>query len=220
MFTGLVEAQGKVKTINRGRLWLTCPAQFASLAVGDSLAVDGVCLTVEEKKPGREPSLAFQLGQTTLQETNLGDLRVGQAVNLERPLTLERPLGGHLVSGHVDGVITLKRISPGRGGQSWELELPKELDRFVVAKGSIALNGVSLTVSGMTSGSFSVFLIPQTLKTTCLGSKKAGDRLNLEVDLLAKYLAKQAAAQGEVKLPQSGASAKIIDPEFLRQAGF
>lgn len=197
-------------------MWLEVPAAMNDLKIGDSLAVDGVCLTVEEKKPGRQAVLAFQLGQTTVKESDLGQLRAGQAVNLEKPVTLNQPLGGHLVSGHIDSVVKIIRIIRGQGGYSWEIELPEKLAKYVAVKGSLALNGVSLTVAGLGRKSFSVFLIPQTLKATNLGQKKIGGRLNLETDLLAKYLERQAG----VKLPQTAGSGKIIDLDLLKQAGF
>lgn len=189
MFTGLVETLGTVahvETDGAGR-WLTIrePGLAPELAVGESVAVNGVCLTVVERNA---TTFRFQTGPETLSRTNLGELQAGDKVNLERSLRLNDRLGGHLVQGHVDG---LGRIASRQPQQDWDLvwlDCPPELARYLVSKGSIAVDGVSLTLVDVSPQGFSVALIPHTLKVTTLGFKKPGEAVNLEIDLLAKYV--------------------------------
>jgi len=189
MFTGLVEALGVVRGLESdgdGRLLhLGEPALAPQLSLGESVAVNGACLTVV----GREgDSFRFQVGPETLKRTNLGELRSGDRVNLERALRLSDRLGGHLVQGHIDG---LGRIASRQRQGDWELvcfRCPEELAAQMVNKGSVAVDGVSLTVVDVTGDGFSVALIPHTLANTTLGFKGEGATVNLETDLLAKYV--------------------------------
>jgi len=189
MFTGLIEALGTVRRLDAqgaGRnLVVTEPTLAAQLAIGESVAVNGACLTVVDRD---HESFRFQVGPETLVRTNLGQLAVGDMVNLERSLRFSDRLGGHLVQGHVDGTGTI--ASRQREGD-WELvwfRCPTDLAQQMVSKGSVAVDGISLTLVDVTKEGFSVALIPHTLTHTTLGRKKLGATVNLETDLLAKYV--------------------------------
>lgn len=191
MFTGLIQEVGKViKAEKRGQdLWLSLEAPRLSgrLKVGDSLAVNGCCLTVVELAP---PMLSFQAVPETLKRTLLGLLKKDDPVNLEPSLTLNDPLGGHIVQGHVDGVAQIEEWIPEGEGRRLRIRIPEALAGYVVEKGSIALNGISLTVAGIEGDEVELAIIPHTLQNTDLHSKKAGDYLHVEADLLAKYVEK------------------------------
>ncbi len=152
---------------------------------GDSISVNGVCLTVASREG---EVLAFDVAQETLARTALGELRAGAPVNLERPVTLATRLGGHLVQGHVDGVGTVETAASEGDGIRMRIRVPEGVARYVVEKGSVAVDGVSLTVAGASDGSFEVALVPHTLAATTLGDREPGDLVNLEVDVLAKYV--------------------------------
>ncbi len=184
MFTGIVEARGDVRSAN-GRLHVEAGALADDLAVGDSVAVNGVCLTVAERAG---EALTFDLAQETLDRTTLGALAEGDRVNLERPVTLLTRLGGHLVQGHVDGVGTVRQIERAETGAIMRIALPDALRPYLVEKGSIAVDGVSLTVAALGEHTFEVALVPHTLAATTLGTIEQGDAVNLEVDVLAKYV--------------------------------
>ncbi|HYY79297.1 MAG TPA: riboflavin synthase [Actinomycetes bacterium] len=191
MFTGIVEGVGTVAEVaaapngSGARLRLAAPFLAADLALGDSVAVNGCCVTVA----GREPDgFSADLVAETLRRTALGRLRPGDRVNLERPLAAGGRLGGHLVQGHVDGVARLLERRPVGDGEELRVELPEPLARYVVEKGSIAIDGVSLTVAGLGPGWFGVALVPHTLQVTTLGQRRPGDPLQLEVDVVAKYV--------------------------------
>jgi riboflavin synthase len=191
MFTGLIEALGKViQTEAEGpgrRLVLLVPKPVSDSSVGDSMAINGACLTVVERT---EEGLHFQVGPETLLRTNLGDLKPKDAVNLERPLAVTDRLDGHFVQGHVDGLGRIfERVRQG----DWELvwfSCPPELTAQMVPKGSVAVDGVSLTLVQVRADRFSVALIPHTLTNTTLGFKGPGDSVNIETDILAKYVHK------------------------------
>jgi riboflavin synthase len=191
MFTGLIEVLGKViQTEAEGpgrRLVLSVPKPVSDTSVGDSMAINGACLTVVEQT---EEGLHFQVGPETLQRTNLGQLKPKDAVNLERPLAVSDRLGGHFVQGHVDGLGSVaERVRQG----DWELvwfACPPELTAQMVPKGSVAVDGVSLTLVQVRADRFSVALIPHTLTNTTLGFKRPGDSVNIETDILAKYVHK------------------------------
>jgi riboflavin synthase len=193
MFTGLIEVVGSVARLTRtgssARLQVSVTWPDGDLPkTGDSIAVDGACLTAIEPTPG---GFAADVSPETLQRTLLLAVRPGQAVNLERALRLGDRLGGHIVQGHVDGIVRVLAIRPEGGYQRWRLSLPGEFARNVAAKGSVALNGVSLTVAGLGSDWFETALIPTTLESTSLGNLHAGAELHLETDVLAKYVARQ-----------------------------
>jgi riboflavin synthase len=186
MFTGIVEELGRVVELEGPRLRVRCRTAAQDSPVGASVAVNGVCLTVVDNDD--EVSLAFDLSEETLDRTALGRLEPGDPVNLERPVTLTARLGGHLVQGHVDGVGTVTSVTPQEGGSTITIDAPEELGRYLVEKGSVTVDGVNLTVAAVEGATFSVALIPHTLAVTTLGTAGAGDPVNLEVDVLAKYV--------------------------------
>jgi riboflavin synthase len=195
MFTGLVEALGTVRRLaadDAGRLLVIAEPRLApELQIGESVAVNGTCLTVVQRESA---TFAFQAGPETLQRTNLGELAVGDRVNLERALRLTDRLGGHFVQGHIDGV---GRIADRQRQGDWEtvwFSCAPDLTRCMVSKGSVAVDGISLTVVDVAADRFSVALIPHTLALTTLGFKPVGAAINLETDILAKYVAKLTGA--------------------------
>ena len=195
MFTGIVEELGEVRTVielvDAARLTLAGPKVTADVRHGDSIAVNGVCLTVAATSNG---AFTADVMRETLDRSSLGRLAAGDRVNLERAAALGDRLGGHLVQGHVDGTGT---VIDRRPAEHWELvrfSLPRALSRYVVVKGSIAVDGVSLTVVDVTDDEFVVSLIPTTLELTTLGHRRPGDLVNLEVDLVAKYVERLASA--------------------------
>lgn len=189
MFSGLVEALGSVKDIISEppgvRLIIQDPMIAADTNVADSIAVNGCCLTAVDTD---DETMTFQCGPETLEKTNLGDLVPGSPVNLERAMAVGGRLGGHFVSGHVDGQATVCEIvDKGEYADYW-FSVPKYLAAHMASKGSVAVDGVSLTLVNCEQDKFSVMLIPYTLKVTTLGSRKVGDKVNIETDLLAKYV--------------------------------
>jgi riboflavin synthase len=196
MFTGIVEELGSVVALTRlgdsARLTVRGPLVTSDARLGDSIAVNGVCLTVVEVD---DDTFAADVMAESLDRSSLGSLRVGSPVNLERAATLQTRLGGHLVQGHVDGVGVILTREPGEHWELVRLSLPEGLDRYVVEKGSITVDGISLTVVDVDATSFSVSLIPATLKATTLGPKSPGDPVNLEVDVMAKYVEKLLGRQ-------------------------
>ncbi|MBU1007283.1 MAG: riboflavin synthase [Candidatus Omnitrophica bacterium] len=190
MFTGLIEEIGKIEGIHKTRvgILLKVISSIVSSDVkpGDSIAVDGVCLSVTE---ARKHTLCFDVMQETLSRTTLTGLKAGNAVNLERSLRADSRLGGHFVSGHIDYKGSIVGILKGSKGEGFKVSLPREFSKFVVEKGSVALDGVSLTVAAVEKENFTVYLIPHTLKNTTFSRKKRGDAVNIETDLLAKYIA-------------------------------
>jgi len=191
MFTGLVEELGRVQSVeNRAagrRFWIAASRVLEDAHVGDSLSCSGCCLTAVAVEPGR---FAVEAVPETLRLTTLGGWREGTKVNLERSLRLSDRLGGHLVQGHVDGVGEVRaRVAEGDGVRV-TIALPTALSRFVAWKGSLAVDGVSLTVAGLTDAACEIAYIPHTLAVTSAGSYAPGTRVNLEVDLLARYLAR------------------------------
>ncbi|MEV5481949.1 MULTISPECIES: riboflavin synthase [Streptomyces] len=189
MFTGIVEELGEVVAIENlgdaSRFRLRGPLVTEDAKHGDSIAVNGVCLTVVETADGE---FTADVMAETLNRSSLGALAAGSRVNLERPMALGGRLGGHLVQGHVDGTGTLVERIPGEHWEIVKIALPAALSRYVVEKGSITVDGVSLTVVDAADDYFTISLIPTTLALTTLGLKKAGDPVNLEVDVLAKYV--------------------------------
>jgi riboflavin synthase len=187
MFTGIIADRGVFRGYRKGRraLLVEAPALSPRLAVGDSLAVDGVCLTVAAKE---RSGILFDLAGETLDRTTLGGLGPGATLNLEPALTLQTPLSGHLVSGHVDGVGRVLRVSPRPPGRRLVVSFPAALRPFLVPKGSVAVAGVSLTVVLLGPSSFEVELVPLTLATTNLGLLRAGAKVNIECDMIGKYV--------------------------------
>ncbi|KAA0135023.1 MULTISPECIES: riboflavin synthase [Gimesia] len=192
MFTGLVEGQGTVQLLEKNGssidLTLKIPELILHEAqIGDSVAINGCCLTVVEIAAN---SLKFQAGAETLAKTNLGLLTVGDAVNLERPLAANGRLGGHFVQGHVDGVGSIKSIDRDGEWITMWFEVPEALALQMVPKGSVTVDGISLTIVGCEASSFSIALIPHTLEVTTLGQKQVGSIVNIETDILGKYVSK------------------------------
>ncbi|MGZ4147779.1 MAG: riboflavin synthase [Actinomycetota bacterium] len=186
MFTGIVEELGRVASLDGTRLRVTCTTVREDAGVGASVAVNGVCLTVVEDDG---TSLAFDLSEETRRRSALGRLAVGDAVNLERPATLSTRLGGHLVQGHVDAVGEVADVTAqADGGAVLRLRVPGDLMRYVVKKGSLTVDGVSLTVAERSGDAVAIALIPHTLAVTTFGSARPGDPVNLEVDVIAKYV--------------------------------
>jgi len=194
VFTGIVEERGRVATTGAGRLVVDARTVVRDSDVGASVSVNGVCLTVVERT---DTSLRFDLSEQTLERTCLGDLRPGDPVNLERPVTLVARLGGHLVQGHVDGVGQVTRVEvDGSGGARVSIRLPGELSRYVVERGSIAIDGVSLTIAALDGDEITVALIPHTLAVTTLGLAAPGRRLNVEADVIARYVERSMERSG------------------------
>jgi len=187
MFTGIVEEVGRVVDTADLRLEVACG--FGDLGIGDSIAVNGVCLTVMElAELGDEITFAAELSEETLARSSLGTVVAGSPVNLERPVRAGGRLGGHVVQGHVDGTGLVSALEPQEGSVVMWIQAPAGLRRYLVEKGSVAVDGVSLTVAGLEASAFSVAIIPHTLTATTLHSKAPGDLVNLEVDILAKYV--------------------------------
>ena len=186
MFTGIVEERGVVRAIAPARLSVGCRTVTSDAVEGSSIAVNGACLTVVERSQDR---LAFDVSEETLRRTSFSRLRPGDPVNLERPLTLSTRLGGHLVQGHVDGVGEVTAFERTTEGGAWvSVQAPGEIARYLVEKGSVCVDGVSLTVAGRDGDTFAIALIPHTLEATTLGTAEVGDPVNLEVDVIAKYV--------------------------------
>jgi riboflavin synthase len=191
VFTGLVSELGSITTITRGEssavFTIKAPQSVAGLTVGDSIAANGVCLTATSLTAD---SFTADVMVQTLNLTSLSQVEAGSQVNLELAAKMDMRMGGHIVQGHVDGVATVLQLAPGEKWAQFDITVPAELMKYVVAQGSITLDGVSLTVGSFEDGSnlVTVWLIPETLAKTNLGSKKPGDLVNVEVDILAKYV--------------------------------
>ena len=192
MFTGIIQAIGRVAEFEGGgaRLWLA-PVPGWDLQVGESVSVNGVCLTALGS--GDIPS--FDLSPETLSRSSLGTLKKGSPVNLERALRVGDSLGGHFVSGHVDGLAEVVGIEPQGDGGLWTFRVPGELARFIAHKGSVSLDGISLTPFAVDGARFQVALVPHTLHATNLGSRQVGDKVNLEIDVLARYMERYLQAK-------------------------
>lgn len=190
MFTGIITDVATVRAVVRGgdmRLELATGFETETIALGASIACSGVCLTVVDKDPGW---FAVSASAETLARTTIGDWQVGRAVNLERSLRIGDELGGHLVFGHVDGVGAVKAIRVDGESKRFVFEAPPGLMRFIAVKGSVAVDGVSLTVNEVAERRFGVNLIPHTLGATSFGRTCTGDRVNLEIDMVARYVAR------------------------------
>jgi riboflavin synthase len=185
MFTGIIEETGTVE-VPGTKLRIKCTRVLSDLTIGASIAVNGVCLTAVDI---HEDGFSADLAPETLERSSLGDLKSGDPVNLERPLTLQARLSGHIVQGHVDGTAILESLQKLTEG-NWELtiQVPHDLDKFLVYKGSIAIDGISLTIAKVQNGKVKVAIIPHTYEATNLHTKKPNDRLNIECDILAKHV--------------------------------
>ena len=189
MFTGIVREMGRVAVVEGGpegvRLRVAAPDAAAQAAIGDSVSISGVCLTVVAVEDG---ALGFDAVAETLRRSSLGGLRSGDTVNVEPALRAGEPLGGHYVQGHVDGVGRVRAVEPEGESVRMSFDAPAEALRYCVEKGSVAVEGVSLTITDVDESGFSVALVPHTLAVTTLGSLRPGDEVNLEADVLAKYV--------------------------------
>jgi len=213
MFTGIIEDKGKVMRIEyRGqekRLTIGLPPHLTEVQVGDSINVNGVCLTVAKIKG---QLVELDLSRETLERTVLGELKEGDQVNLERALKLSDRLGGHIVTGHIDGIGVIVDKRKERDFFQLRLKIPVSVSRYVVQKGSIAIDGISLTVNEYQGEEVQITLIPFTIEKTTLEDKKAGDRVNLEADILGKYVEKLFGQRDE--------KSREVDRSFLMEHGF
>jgi riboflavin synthase len=216
MFTGLIESTGKIKsrTVSggAGKLVVKAEKTLLELKSGESIAVNGACLTLEQELA--DGSLEFHALEETLNRTNLGQTAIGGIVNLERALKLGGRIGGHMVSGHVDAVSPV--ISLKKAGSDYELRvsLPEQLRPFLVEKGSVAIDGISLTVTDVTEDAFSAHLIPVTLENTALKFRQKGDLVNLEADMIGKYVQKQLSI---MKIADKSSNVTL---ELLKNSGW
>ena len=193
MFTGLIETVGRVRSCERrgaaAVLTVASSLPLPEIAIGDSVAVNGACLTVTAKHAG---ALTFDVSPESLTSTTIGSLRSGHNVNLERALRLGDRMGGHIVTGHIDCIGKLAKSSESAGNRILEFSLPADQARYLVTKGSVAINGISLTVNTVSSGGFSVNIIPLTQTSTTLTALKIGDDVNIETDIIGKYVERLA----------------------------
>lgn len=185
MFSGIVEAVGKVVRVALPKVEIQVPKDWKNIQIGESVCVDGVCLTVVKRQ---DHQMTFDVVDETERKTTLGDLNAGSLVNLERSLQPSSRIGGHFVSGHVDGVGKIYRRAKQRIQEILEIETPEGLAPYMTPKGSVTVDGVSLTLGPVGSKSFTVYLIPHTIEKTTLGTKKIGQKVNVETDILAKYV--------------------------------
>lgn len=215
MFTGLIQSVGKVRQLNRqgnsASIQIVSELVKNDLQLGESIAVNGVCLTVTD---WNEQSFIADVSPETLDCTNLGALRPNMQVNLERALRLCDRLGGHLVSGHVDCVATVRRRYRDQNAERFEFAMPVDAMRYVVEKGSIAIDGISLTVNRVTEDSFFVAIIPHSLENTTLKNSREGGRVNIETDIVGRYVERLLAEKSENQ------NATTINLEFLAKNGF
>lgn len=217
MFTGIIEAIGAVKNLRQiqseWRLTLdTEKLDLSDVRMGDSIAVNGCCLTVVEL---HDDGFAADVSNETMQCTTLGTLENGSRVNLEKAMLVTSRLGGHIVSGHVDGVGVLRASEPDGKSTRLEFEVPAELAKYIAAKGSICIDGTSLTVNEVLGVTFSINVIPHTQTETIIGAYRVGQKVNLEVDLIARYL--ERLMRGEETGDSSG---EQLSKEFLQEHGF
>lgn len=220
MFTGIVEELGRVRAVRRGagslEIHITAPVVAADLAVGDSISVSGVCLTATRREAD---GFAADVSPETLQRTTLGRLQAGDPVNLERSMGAGGRFGGHVVLGHVDAVGTITAAVQEGNATRLRIAAPEAVMRYVAPKGSVAVDGVSLTVAAMGDGWFEASLIPHTLAVTTFGRRRVGDAVNLEADILAKYVERILEARlwqsPAVRPPERGLTA-----DLLRENGF
>ena len=216
MFTGIVEEMGKIVRVEKGakssRLTVSGDKIFSDLKLGDSVATNGVCLTVTSFSKG---IFTADVMNETLKRSNLGELRQGSMVNLERAMIANGRFGGHIVSGHIDGTGVITKIEQDDIAVWYTIRADRKIMKYIIEKGSVAIDGISLTIAKVTDNDFSVSLIPHTAKETVLGYKKTGDTVNLENDVVGKYIEHFLSVKEEPETKSSG-----ITKEFLLKAGF
>src|SRR5215469_16110779 len=204
MYTGIIEDLGTIANVKRvpegAVMTVKTALPISKIHIGDSICFNGVCVTVVAKGRGK---ISADLSAETLRRSNLGTLKAGDRINLERCLTMDKLLSGHLVAGHVDGVARIVSIKPEGTSRLFTFEAPASEVRYLVEKGSVTLDGISLTCFNIKGRQFSIEVIPHTLKVTTLGSKKAGDKVNFESDMLVKYVEKMLADRGLVRAAAS-----------------
>jgi len=218
MFTGIIQAVGSIAAIEKKQSDCKLKIQVASLDMslvnlGDSIAVNGVCLTAVEFD---DNSFTADVSNETLSLTTLGSLKIGAAVNLEKALSLSTPLGGHLVSGHVDGVGKVAKRHSDGSSERFTIEAPAGLAKYIAQKGSICVDGISLTVNAVDGASLELNIVPHTLLQTTMGNYRSGQLVNLEVDLLARYLERLMLGDAAAKPISAGG----LTESFLRENGF
>ena len=216
MFTGIVEEMGKIVRVEKGakssRLTVSGDKIFSDLKLGDSVATNGVCLTVTSFSKGL---FTADVMNETLKRSNLGELRQGSMVNLERAMIANGRFGGHIVSGHIDGTGVITKIEQDDIAVWYTIRADRKIMKYIIEKGSVAIDGISLTIAKVTDNDFSVSLIPHTAKETVLGYNKTGDTVNLENDVVGKYIEHFLSFKEEPETKSSG-----ITKEFLLKAGF
>ncbi len=216
MFSGIVEEMGAVQAIEKGlagaKFSILASAILDDLHVGDSVSVSGACLTATKIE---DQSFFVDVSTETMNCTNLGTIAVGTPLNLERAMKLNARMGGHLVTGHIDGIGTLRAREQDGNAIYLTVEASEDIMRYCVPKGSITIDGISLTINSVTAHSFSVAIIPHTAKVTTIGLKQVGDAVNLESDLIGKYVERLLQTNGT--LPPS--SAPVIDKDYLQKRG-
>jgi riboflavin synthase len=209
VFTGIVEGIGRVMKVERRgglvRLTIESPTALTDILIGDSICTNGVCLTVIER---RDRNFQVDISSETLERTTLGSLKPNERVNLERAVRLSDRLGGHLVTGHIDGKGYLAEFTRTSGSMVMSIRVPREISHYLVEKGSVAVEGVSLTISGLRGEEFQVSIVPYTAQNTTFGEKRVGDWVNVEVDIIGKYV-RRFLEKGEG-----------IDTDFLIEHGF
>jgi len=217
VFTGIVEEIGMIKEVIPGsrsiKLTVKCEKIMEDVKIGDSIAVNGICLTVTSFDPG---AFTADVMPQTMRKTNLGRLRAGEKVNVERALRLVDRLGGHIVTGHIDGTGVVSSKEEEDNAIWLEISASSDILKYIVVRGSVALDGTSLTVAYVDENSFKVSLIPHTASVTILGSKKPGDRINIECDMLGKYVEKLMGFNSQGKKDEK----KSLTMDFLRENGF
>lgn len=217
MFTGIIEEVGALERLAGGEIAIRAKKVLEDVALGDSIAVNGICLTVTHFDAAH---FTADVMPETVRRTSLAELKRGSRVNLERALTLRSRLGGHIVSGHIDGVGTIAAMQEEGNAILLTVRAGADILRYIVEKGSVALDGISLTVARVSAADFTVSLIPHTREITNLREKRVGSRLNIETDILGKYVEKLfpgVRTQGESDAPKSAGK---ITMDFLRQQGF
>lgn len=213
MFTGIVEEIGIIKSVQSKVITVKANKIFEDLHLGDSVAVNGACLTVSSFD---NKIFNADVTQETLNRTNLGSLKNGSMVNLERAMTLSGRFGGHIVSGHIDGEGSIKSMKKDDNAVLLTIEAPNHLMKYIVEKGSVAVDGISLTVAGLDNNSFSIAVIPHTLKETVLYYKKEGDKVNIENDVIGKYVERLLTFKEDNNIDKK----QGITMEFLLKNGF